>query len=120
MSKPRKHLPRVGRCLPEEPRRPRRTCLSLAAQAVRHTRRANTTFGRLVGCGTAIVEAIYAGRRAIGANIHPRRVDLVMRNVDAHRRAHGQIRGQHAVETLVHNDILIFRLPDLPPWWYRR
>jgi 16S rRNA G966 N2-methylase RsmD len=79
---------RAGRYLPETLRHPQRTLPALAAQAVsRYTQPGQTVFDPFVGCGTAMVEAIHAGRRAIGVDIDPRWVELAMRNVQyAHHR----------------------------------
>jgi hypothetical protein len=78
---------RAGRYLPETLRHPQRTLPALAARAVsRYTRPGQTVFDPFVGCGTTMVEAIHAGRRAVGADIDPRWVELAIRNVQyAHR-----------------------------------
>src|SRR5258706_13983468 len=73
---------RAGRYLPETLRHPQRTLPALAAQAIsRYTQPRQTVFDPFVGSGTTMVEAIHAGRRAVGADIDPRWVDLTMRNV---------------------------------------
>src|SRR5262245_39054096 len=64
---------RAGRSLPTTVRHPPRTRPALAAHAVdRYSRPEQTVFDPFVGCGTTVVEAVYAGRRAIGVDIDPR------------------------------------------------
>ena len=73
---------RAGRYLPETARHPQRTLPAVAAQAIsRYTQPGQTMFDPFVGGGTTVVEAIYAGRHAIGADIDLRWVDLSVRNV---------------------------------------
>jgi hypothetical protein len=73
---------RAGRYLPETLRHPQRTLPAVAAQAIsRYTQPGHTVFDPFVGGGTTVIEAIYAGRRAVGADIDPRWVDLTIRNV---------------------------------------
>jgi len=47
----------------------------------RYTQPGQTVFDPFVGSGTTVVEAVYAGRRAIGSDIDPRWVALAARNV---------------------------------------
>jgi hypothetical protein len=71
---------RAGRYLPETLRHPQRTLPAIAAQAIsRYTKPGQTVFDPFLGRETGVVAAT-AGRRAIGADIDPRRVDLTVPN----------------------------------------
>ncbi|MEV4201087.1 TRM11 family SAM-dependent methyltransferase [Micromonospora globbae] len=78
---------RAGRYIQQTARHPQRTRPALAAQAIdRYSRPGQTVFDPFVGCGTTVVEAVYAARRAIGVDIDPRWVELTERNLRyAHR-----------------------------------
>src|SRR5690349_1841201 len=68
---------RAGRYLQQTLRHPQRTRPALAAQAIdRYSRPGQTVFDPFVGCGTTVVEAVHAGRHAIGVDIDPRWVEL--------------------------------------------
>ena len=91
---------RAGRYLSETLRHPQRTLPAVAAQAIsRYTEPGQTVFDPFVGGGTTVVEAIYAGRRAIGADIDLRWLDLTIRNV---RYAHHH--GATAAALVGHKD----------------
>jgi modification methylase len=80
---------RAGRYLPQTVRHPQRTRPVLAAHAIsRYSQPGQTVFDPFAGAGTTVVEAIYAERRAIGADIDPRWVELTSRNV-AYAHRHG-------------------------------
>ncbi|WP_204009966.1 TRM11 family SAM-dependent methyltransferase [Virgisporangium aurantiacum] len=80
---------RTGRYVPQTQCHPQRTRPALAAQAIeRYSRPGQTVFDPFVGSGTTVVEAVHAGRRAIGVDIDPRWVELTERNLD-HARRHG-------------------------------
>ena len=91
---------RAGRYLPETLRHPQRTLPAVAAQAInRYTQPGQMVFDPFVGGGTTMVEAIYAGRQAVGADIDLRWVDLSVRNVQyAHQH------GATAAALLGHHD----------------
>jgi hypothetical protein len=73
---------RAGRYLPETLRHPQRTLPAVPAQAIgRYTQPGQTVFDPFVGGGTTVVEAVYAGRHAIGCDVDLRWVDLAVRNV---------------------------------------
>jgi hypothetical protein len=73
---------RAGRYLPKTLRHPQRTLPTLAAHATdRYTQPGQTVYAPFAGSGTIPVEAIHAGRRAIGTDINPRRVELTAANV---------------------------------------
>jgi hypothetical protein len=67
---------------------PQRTHPALAAHAIaRYSQPGQTVFDPFVGCGTTIVEAVYAGRRGIGVDIDPRWSELTELNIGyAHQR----------------------------------
>src|SRR5262249_18181270 len=80
---------RAGRYLPQTARHPQRTRPALAAQAIdRYSRPGQTVFDPFVGAGTTVVEAVYAGRRAIGVDTDPPWGDLTTLN-PGHAHRHG-------------------------------
>ena len=80
---------RTGRYLRQTVRHPQRTRPALAATAiVRYSRPGQTVFDPFVGCGTTVVEAVHAGRRAIGVDIDLRWVELTELNLQ-HAHHHG-------------------------------
>ncbi|MEJ3745500.1 DNA methyltransferase [Actinomycetes bacterium KLBMP 9797] len=73
---------RADRYLPQTLRHPQRTRPALTAQAIhRYTRPGQTVFDPFVGVGTTTVEAVYAGRRAIGVDVDPRWVESARLNL---------------------------------------
>jgi modification methylase len=73
---------RVGRYRTETLRHPQRTLPAVPAQAIgRYTEPGQTVFDPFIGSGTTVVEAVYAGRQAIGCDVDLRWVDLTVRNV---------------------------------------
>jgi modification methylase len=80
---------RAGRYLPQTVHHPQRTRPALAAHAInRYSRPGQTVFDPFVGSGTTVVEAVHAGRRAIGIDIDPRWVELTELNL-AYAHRHG-------------------------------
>jgi 16S rRNA G966 N2-methylase RsmD len=72
---------RAGRYLPETNRHPQRTRAALAAHIVaRYSRIGQTVFDGFAGSGTTLVEAVYAGRHAVGVESDPRWFDLAVCN----------------------------------------
>ncbi len=73
---------RAGRYLPQTIRHPQRTRPALAAHAIRrYSQPGQTVFDAFAGAGTTVVEAVYAGRQAIGVDIDPRWFELTTRNL---------------------------------------
>ncbi len=80
---------RTGRYLRQTTSHPRRTRPALAAHAIRrYSQPGPTVFDAFVGTGTTVVEAVYAGRQAIGVDIDPRWVELTSRDL-AYAHQHG-------------------------------
>jgi modification methylase len=80
---------RAGRYLPQTVCHPQRTRPALAAQAInRYSQPGQTVFDPFIGAGTTVVEAVHAGRRAIGVDIDPRWVELTRHNL-AYAHRHG-------------------------------
>lgn len=79
---------RAGRYLPDTRRRPQRTRAALAGYVIaRYSRPGQVVFDCFVGSGTTMVEAVYAGRHAVGVDQDVRWVGLTARNLTfAHER----------------------------------
>jgi hypothetical protein len=80
---------RRGRYVPDSVRHPARMLPAIAAHAVdSYTEPGDLVFDPMAGIGTTLVEAVYAGRDAIGVEYESRWSDLADANL-AHAHTHG-------------------------------
>jgi modification methylase len=80
---------RRGRYVPDSVRHPARMLPAIAAHAVAsYTRPGDLVFDPMAGIGTTLVEAVYAGRDAIGVEYESRWSDIADANL-AHAHTHG-------------------------------
>ena len=87
---------RRGRYVPDSVRHPARMLPAIAAHAIAsYTEPGDLVFDPMAGIGTTLVEAVYAGRDAIGVEYEPRWSDIADANLaHAHRRGatgHGAV-----------------------------
>ena len=87
---------RRGRYVPHTTRHPAKMLPALAAHAITtYTRSGDLVLDPMCGAGTSLVEAVRAGRHAIGVDIEPAFVDLARANLDLAARdgatGHGMV-----------------------------
>ena len=104
---------RKGRYTPESTAHPAKMLPAVAAHAIAHyTRPGDLVLDPMCGIGTTLVEAVHAGRRAIGIEYEPHWVDVA--------RANLALAHDHGVDhdgQVVHGDAR--QLPTLLPTRYR-
>jgi modification methylase len=89
---------RHRRYLPESNRHPAKMLPALARQAIEaYSEPGELILDPMCGIGTTLVEAIHAGRRAVGIELDPRWAKLARANVD-HARAQGASHPAHVIE----------------------
>ncbi|QWF81052.1 hypothetical protein HUW46_04477 [Amycolatopsis sp. CA-230715] len=101
---------RRGRYVPESTAHPAKMLPAVAAHAIRaYTRPGELVLDPMAGSGTTLVEAIDAGRRAVGVEYEPHWVSVTRANLDLARE-----RGHDHDGEIVHGDArqLPFLLPD--------
>ncbi|WP_211323172.1 TRM11 family SAM-dependent methyltransferase [Amycolatopsis palatopharyngis] len=101
---------RKGRYVPESTAHPAKMLPAVAAHAIGHyTRPGELVFDPMAGSGTTLVEAIDAGRRAVGIEYEPHWISVARANLDLARD-----RGHHHEAEIVHGDArqLPFLLPE--------
>ncbi|OXM43776.1 TRM11 family SAM-dependent methyltransferase [Amycolatopsis alba] len=104
---------RKGRYVPESTAHPAKMLPAVAAHAIRaYTRPGQLVFDPMAGSGTTLVEAIDAGRRAVGVEYEPHWVSVAWANLDLARE-----RGHDHDGEIVHGDAR--QLPSLLPEKYR-
>jgi SAM-dependent methyltransferase len=104
---------RKGRYVPESTAHPAKMLPAVAAHAIRaYTRPGDLVFDPMAGSGTTLVEAIDAGRRAVGVEYEPHWVSVAHANLDLARQ-----RGHDHEAEVVHGDAR--QLPFLLPEKYR-
>ncbi|MEU3628143.1 TRM11 family SAM-dependent methyltransferase [Amycolatopsis coloradensis] len=104
---------RKGRYVPESTAHPAKMLPAVAAHAIRaYTRPGELVFDPMAGSGTTLVEAIDAGRRAVGVEYEPHWVSVAQANLDLARE-----RGYQHDGEIVHGDAR--QLPSLLPAKYR-
>ncbi|WP_020663087.1 TRM11 family SAM-dependent methyltransferase [Amycolatopsis benzoatilytica] len=104
---------RKGRYVPESTAHPAKMLPAVAAHAIRrYTRPGELVLDPMAGSGTTLVEAIDAGRRAVGVEYEPHWVSVARANLDLARR-----RGHDHEAEVVHGDAR--QLPFLLPEKYR-
>ncbi|VVJ22682.1 Uncharacterised protein [Amycolatopsis camponoti] len=104
---------RKGRYVPDSTAHPAKMLPAVAAHAIRHyTGPGDLVFDPMAGSGTTLVEAIDAGRRAVGVEYEPHWVDVARENLELARR-----RGHDHDAEIVRGDAR--RLPQLLPEKYR-
>ncbi|AIG80474.1 DNA modification methylase [Amycolatopsis japonica] len=104
---------RKGRYVPESTAHPAKMLPAVAAHAIRaYTRPGELVFDPMAGSGTTLVEAIDAGRRAVGVEYEPHWVSVAQANLDLARQ-----RGHEHDGEIVHGDAR--QLPSLLPEKYR-
>ncbi|MEV8609503.1 DNA methyltransferase [Amycolatopsis sp. NPDC051373] len=104
---------RKGRYVPESTAHPAKMLPAVAAHAIRaYTRPGELVFDPMAGSGTTLVEAIDAGRRAVGVEYEPHWVTVARANLDLARQ-----RGHDHEAEVVHGDAR--QLPFLLPEKYR-
>lgn len=104
---------RKGRYVPESTAHPAKMLPAVAAHAIRaYTRPGELVFDPMAGSGTTLVEAIDAGRRAVGVEYEPHWVSVAQANLDLARE-----RGRKHDGEIVHGDAR--QLPSLLPEQYR-
>ena len=81
---------RKGRYVPDSTAHPAKMLPAVAAHAIRHyTRPGELVFDPMAGSGTTLVEAIDAGRGAVGVEYEPHWVSVAQANLDlARQRGH--------------------------------
>jgi hypothetical protein len=73
---------RKGRYVPESTAHPAKMLPSIAAYATRHyTRPGDLVLDPMCGIGTTLIEALHAGRRAVGIEYEPHWVDVTRANL---------------------------------------
>ena len=104
---------RKGRYVPGSTAHPAKMLPAVAAHAIRqYTRPGELVADPMAGSGTTLVEAIDAGRRAVGVEYEPHWVDVGRANLDLARE-----RGHDHDGAIVHGDAR--QLPHLLPEKYR-
>ncbi|WP_431909935.1 TRM11 family SAM-dependent methyltransferase [Amycolatopsis thermoflava] len=104
---------RKGRYVGDSTAHPAKMLPAVAAHAIRHyTRPGELVFDPMAGAGTTLVEAIDAGRRAVGVEYEPHWVTVCRANLELARE-----RGHDHDAEIVHGDAR--RLPYLLPDRYR-
>ena len=104
---------RKGRYVTDSTAHPAKMLPAVAAHAIRHyTRPGDLVFDPMAGSGTTLVEAIDAGRRAVGVEYEPHWVDVARANLELARE-----RGQDLDGEVVQGDAR--QLPHLLPERYR-
>ncbi|MFD5089894.1 TRM11 family SAM-dependent methyltransferase [Amycolatopsis thailandensis] len=104
---------RKGRYVPESTAHPAKMLPAVAAHAIRaYTRPGDLVFDPMAGSGTTLVEAIDAGRRAVGVEYEPHWVSVAQANLELARE-----RGHDHDAEIVHGDAR--QLPFLLPEKYR-
>ncbi|QFU86762.1 TRM11 family methyltransferase [Amycolatopsis sp. YIM 10] len=104
---------RKGRYVPASTAHPAKMLPAVAAHAIRHyTRPGDLVFDPMAGSGTTLVEAIDAGRRAVGVEYEWHWIAVTQANLDLARR-----RGHDHDGEIVHGDAR--QLPFLLPEKYR-
>ncbi|MBB5856446.1 TRM11 family SAM-dependent methyltransferase [Amycolatopsis umgeniensis] len=104
---------RKGRYVPESTAHPAKMLPAVAAHAIRaYTRSGELVFDPMAGSGTTLVEAIDAGRRAVGVEYEPHWVSVAQANLDLARE-----RGHDHDGEIVHGDAR--QLPSLLPERHR-
>lgn len=79
---------RKGRFVPESTAHPAKMLPAVAAHAIAHyTRPGELVLDPMAGIGTTLVEAVHAGRRAVGIEYEPHWVDIARRNLALARDA---------------------------------
>lgn len=83
---------RKGRYVPDSTAHPAKMLPAVAAHAIRHyTRPGDLVFDPMAGAGTTLVEALDAGRRAVGVEYEPHWVTVARANLKlARERGHTQ------------------------------
>jgi modification methylase len=100
---------RRGRYLPDSTRHPARMLPAIAAHAIHaYTRPCELVFDPMCGIGTTLVEAVHAGRDALGVEYEPRWAQVADANL-----AHARTQGAAGRSAVVHGDAT--RLADLLP-----
>ncbi|MFC3454347.1 DNA methyltransferase [Amycolatopsis speibonae] len=104
---------RKGRYVPESTAHPAKMLPAVAAHAIRaYTRPGELVFDPMAGSGTTLVEALDAGRRAVGVEYEPHWVTVARANLDLARK-----RGHDRDAEVVRGDAR--QLPFLLPEKYR-
>jgi hypothetical protein len=104
---------RKGRYVPDSTAHPAKMLPAVAAHAIRaYTRPGELVFDPMAGSGTTLVEAIDAGRRAVGVEYEPHWVSVARANLELARK-----RGHVHDGEIVHGDAR--QLPFLLPERYR-
>ncbi|MFE0025112.1 TRM11 family SAM-dependent methyltransferase [Amycolatopsis sp. NPDC059021] len=104
---------RKGRYVPDSTAHPAKMLPAVAAHAIGHyTRPGELVFDPMAGSGTTLVEAIDAGRRAVGVEYEPHWVAVAQANLDLARQ-----RGHDHDAEIVRGDAR--QLPFLLPEKYR-
>jgi hypothetical protein len=79
---------RKGRFVPESTAHPAKMLPAVAAHAIAHyTQPGELVLDPMAGIGTTLVEAVHAGRRAVGIEYEPHWVDIARRNLALARDA---------------------------------
>ena len=79
---------RKGRYVPESTAHPAKMLPAIAAHAIAHyTRPGETVLDPMCGIGTTLVEAVHAGRRAVGVEYEPHWVNITRANLALARDA---------------------------------
>ena len=79
---------RKNRYTPESTAHPAKMLPAVAAHAIAHyTKPGDLVLDPMCGIGTTLVEAVHAGRRAVGIEYEPHRVDVARANLDLAREA---------------------------------
>jgi SAM-dependent methyltransferase len=100
---------RKNRYLAESVAHPAKMLPAVAAYAIEHyTRPGDLVLDPMCGIGTTLVEAVHAGRRAIGVEYEPRWAEISQANLDLARHA-----GIHTDAHVIHGDAR--QLPTLLP-----
>ncbi len=87
---------RRGRYLPDSTRHPARMLPAIAAHAIHtYTRPGEPVFDPMCGIGTTLVEAVHAGRDALGVEYEPRWAQVADANL-AHARTQGARRAMRS------------------------
>jgi SAM-dependent methyltransferase len=104
---------RKGRYVADSTAHPAKMLPAVAAHAIRrYTRPGDLVFDPMAGSGTTLVEAIDAGRRAVGVEYEPHWVDVARANLELARE-----RGHEVEAEVVPGDAR--QLPHLLPEKYR-
>ncbi|MEV7042883.1 DNA methyltransferase [Amycolatopsis sp. NPDC051061] len=104
---------RKGRYVPDSTAHPAKMLPAVAAHAIRHyTRRGDLVFDPMAGSGTTLVEALDAGRCAVGVEYEPHWVAVARANLELARTRGHDVNGE-----IVQGDAR--QLPQLLPERYR-